>query len=120
MQKNQAVYEALRRHNTEGLIEASAESSGIYMQFKLPVTMNMERLVKLPGERKIGVVPGSGFYISGCRTRGKFIRISISRAGLDQIDEGLRLLSRRWSGKADGRAKPFRLSEDKIMFIICL
>jgi DNA-binding transcriptional MocR family regulator len=86
----QAVYEALRRYNTEGLIEASADSSGVYMQFKLPVTVNLERLVKRLGERKICVVSGNGFYLSDYRTRDKFIRISISRAGLDQIDEGIR------------------------------
>ncbi|WNS41850.1 PLP-dependent aminotransferase family protein [Paenibacillus sp. MMS20-IR301] len=82
----QAVYEALQRHNTEGLIEASADSSGIYMQFKLPVTVNLERLVKRLDERGISVVPGNGFYVSGYRDRDKFIRISISRAGFEQID----------------------------------
>ena len=88
----QAVYKALQRHNTEDLIEASADSSGVYIQFKVPVTVNLERLVKRLGERKISVVPGNGFYISGYRTREKFIRISISRAGLDQMDEGIKAI----------------------------
>ncbi|MFC6653751.1 MULTISPECIES: PLP-dependent aminotransferase family protein [Paenibacillus] len=87
--KIRAVYEALGRHNTEGLIEASADSSGIYIQFKLPLTVNLERLVKRLAGRKIRVVPGNGFYLPGYQTRDKFLRISISRAGLEQIDEGI-------------------------------
>ncbi|WP_238650741.1 PLP-dependent aminotransferase family protein [Paenibacillus piscarius] len=87
-----AVYKALGRHNTEGLIEASADSSGIYIQFKLPVTVNLERLIRRLGERKIRVVSGNGFYLSGERNRDKFLRISISRAALGQIDEGIRAI----------------------------
>ncbi|CQR51848.1 aminotransferase-like domain-containing protein [Paenibacillus riograndensis] len=89
----QAVYEALARHNTEGLIEVSAASSGVYLQFKLPVAVNLERLVKRLAERKISVVSGNGFYLSGYRNREKFLRISISRARLDQIDEGVRTIA---------------------------
>ncbi|OKP87180.1 PLP-dependent aminotransferase family protein [Paenibacillus sp. P32E] len=87
-----AMYEALRQHNTEDLIEVSAESSGMYMQFKVPGTVNLERLVKRLGERKIRVVSGNGFYLSGYRNREKFLRISISRARLDQIDEGVKAI----------------------------
>lgn len=87
--KIRAVYEVLGRHNTEGLIEASADSSGIYIQFKLPLTVNLERLVKRLAGRKIRVVPGNGFYLPGYQARDKFLRISISRAGLTQIDEGI-------------------------------
>lgn len=90
--KIRAVYEALGRHNTEGIIEASADSSGIYIQFKLPLTVNLERLVKRLAERKIQVVPGNGFYLPGYQARDKFLRISISRAGLTQIDEGIRVI----------------------------
>lgn len=90
--KIRAVYEALGRHNTDGLIEASADSSGIYIQFKLPLTVNLERLVKRLAGRKIRVVPGNGFYLPGYQTRDKFLRISISRAGLEQIDEGIRAI----------------------------
>lgn len=90
--KIRAVYEALGRHNTDGLIEASADSSGIYIQFKLPLTVNLERLVKRLAGRKIRVVPGNGFYLPGYQARDKFLRISISRAGLTQIDEGVRVI----------------------------
>ncbi|ETT58453.1 hypothetical protein C173_31064 [Paenibacillus sp. FSL R7-277] len=90
--KIRAVYEALGRHNTDGFIEASADSSGIYIQFKLPLTVNLERLVKRLAGRKIHVVPGNGFYLPGYQTRDKFLRISISRAGLTQIDEGIRAI----------------------------
>ncbi|MNO23335.1 putative HTH-type transcriptional regulator YjiR [compost metagenome] len=88
----QAVYKALQRHNLEGLIEVSADSSGIYLQFKVPLTVNMERLVRRLAERKISVVSGNGFYISGYRNREKFMRISISRARMDQIDEGVKAI----------------------------
>ncbi|MEK4518853.1 PLP-dependent aminotransferase family protein [Paenibacillus sp. FSL H8-0122] len=90
--KIRAVYEALARHNTDGFIEASADSSGIYIQFKLPLTVNLERLVKRLAGRQIRVVPGNGFYLPGYQTRDKFLRISISRAGLTQIDEGIRAI----------------------------
>ncbi|MEK5035071.1 PLP-dependent aminotransferase family protein [Paenibacillus sp. FSL R7-0302] len=90
--KIRAVYEALARHNTDGFIEASADSSGIYIQFKLPLTVNLERLVKRLAGRKIRVVAGNGFYLPGYQTRDKFLRISISRAGLTQIDEGIRAI----------------------------
>ncbi|MHA6532264.1 aminotransferase-like domain-containing protein [Paenibacillus sp. BAC0078] len=87
-----AMYEALGRHNTEGLIEVSKDSSGIYMQYKLPETVNLERVVKRLAERKISVVSGKGFYMSGYLNREKFLRISISRARLDQIDEGVQAI----------------------------
>ncbi|MEK3874881.1 aminotransferase-like domain-containing protein [Paenibacillus sp. FSL M7-0420] len=90
--KIRAVYEALARHNTDGFIEASADSSGIYIQFKLPLTVNLERLVKRLAGRKIRVVPGNGFYLPDYQARDKFLRISISRAGLTQIDEGIRAI----------------------------
>lgn len=87
------MHESLQRHNTEGLIEVSSESSGIYMQYKLLETVNLERVVKRLAERKISVVSGKGFYLSGCRKREKFIRISISRVRLDQIDEGVKAIA---------------------------
>ncbi|MFE4712882.1 PLP-dependent aminotransferase family protein [Paenibacillus sp. NPDC056722] len=87
-----ALYAALERHNTEGLIEVSPGSSGVYVQLKLPGTMNLDRLLKRLKERKISVVSGRGFYLSDYQEREKFIRISISRARLDQIDEGIKVI----------------------------
>ncbi|MEW9701212.1 PLP-dependent aminotransferase family protein [Paenibacillus sp. SI8] len=87
-----ALNETLQRYNDEGLIQASGVSSGVYMQFKLPQTVNMERLVKRLLTRKISVVPGKGFYLSSYLNREKFLRISISRAHLEQIDEGVRAI----------------------------
>lgn len=87
-----AMYEALQRHNTEGLIEVSPDSSGIYLQLKLQETVNLERVVKRLEERKISVVSGKGFYLSGYLNREKFLRISISRARLDQMDEGVKAI----------------------------
>ncbi len=84
-----ALYAALKRHNVDGLIEVAAVSSGVYMQFKLPQTVNLERLVKRLAVRKVNVVSGKGFYLSNYQKRDKFLRISISRAQLEQIDEGV-------------------------------
>lgn len=87
-----AMYEALQRHNTEGPIEVSSDCSGIYMQYKLPETVNLDRVVKRLAQRKISVVSGKGFYMTGYGNREKFMRISISRARLDQIDEGVKAI----------------------------
>ncbi|WP_019913990.1 aminotransferase-like domain-containing protein [Paenibacillus sp. HW567] len=92
IERIRAMYDALQRHNTEGVIEASSDSSGIYMQLKLPETVNLERVVKRLAERKINVVSGKGFYMSGSLNREKFLRVSISRARLDQIDAGVQAI----------------------------
>ncbi|MNS58933.1 hypothetical protein D3C72_918730 [compost metagenome] len=63
------------------------------MQFKLPQRVNMERLIKRLEKRNVSVVSGKGFYLSGYLEREKFVRISISRAQLEQIDEGVRIIA---------------------------
>ncbi|WP_179032949.1 aminotransferase-like domain-containing protein [Paenibacillus kribbensis] len=84
--------QAVERYNQAGLIEASTVASGVYMQFKLPRTVNMERLVQRLSERKIQVVSGKGFYLTSYREQEKFLRISISRAQPDQIDAGVKTI----------------------------
>ena len=87
-----ALNEAVERHNDAGLIEISSVSSGIYVQFKLPQTVNLERLIKRLAARNVSVVSGKGFYLSGYLEREKFLRISISRAQPEQIEEGVMVI----------------------------
>ncbi|KGE19383.1 PLP-dependent aminotransferase family protein [Paenibacillus wynnii] len=84
--------EAVERYNDAGLIESSGVSSGIFVQFKLPQTLNLEQLVKRLVARNVRVVSGKGFYLSGCLEREKFLRISISQAQPEQIEEGVRAI----------------------------
>lgn len=84
--------EAVQRYNRAGLIEVSNVSSGIYMQFKLPQSVNMEGLTKRLVAKDVIVMPGKGFYLSGYLEREKFLRISISRAQPEQIEKGVRLI----------------------------
>lgn len=84
--------EAVQRYNKAELIEVSDVKSGVYMQFKLPQSINMERLTKRLASRNISVVSGKGFYLSDYLEREKFLRISISRAQLEQIDEGVKAI----------------------------
>ncbi|MGD8188514.1 PLP-dependent aminotransferase family protein [Brevibacillus ginsengisoli] len=97
-----ALKEAVRRYNHAGLIEISGESSGVYTQFKLPPTVNLEQLTKRLTMRNVSVVSGKGFYLSNYLEREKFLRISISQANPEQIDEGVKAIVeevRRGSGK---------------------
>ncbi|AJY75184.1 PLP-dependent aminotransferase family protein [Paenibacillus beijingensis] len=87
-----AVNEAVNRYNEAGLIEVSRVDSGVYMQFKLPRTVNMERLLKRLAARKVSVVSGKPFYLTDYLEREKFLRISISRAQPEQIDEGVKAI----------------------------
>ncbi|KOS01546.1 aminotransferase class I/II-fold pyridoxal phosphate-dependent enzyme, partial [Paenibacillus polymyxa] len=87
-----ALNKAVERYNQAGYVQTSAVTSGVYMQFKLPRTVNLERLVQCLSARNIQVVAGKGFYLSGYREQEKFLRISISRAQLDQIDAGVKAI----------------------------
>lgn len=87
-----ALNEAVQHYNDEGLIEVSSVSSGVYMQFKLPQTVNLELLTKRLAARNVSVVSGKGFYLFDYLEREKFLRISISRAQPEQIDEGVKAI----------------------------
>ncbi|USB32306.1 PLP-dependent aminotransferase family protein [Paenibacillus sp. YPG26] len=88
-----ALNESVQRYNADGWIEISKASSGVYVQFKLPQKINIERLMKRLEQRNVSVVSGKGFYLPDYLQREKFIRISISRARLEQIDEGVRVIA---------------------------
>ncbi|XID91483.1 PLP-dependent aminotransferase family protein [Paenibacillaceae bacterium WGS1546] len=87
-----ALNESLERYNEAGLVEAPRIRSGIYTQFKLKPTVNIERLIKRLAERKISVVSGKAFYLSDYLEREKFLRISISQTRPEQIDEGVKAI----------------------------
>lgn len=84
--------EAVRRYNDEGWIETANITSGVYMPFRLPQTVNMERLMKRLAARNIQLESGKGFYLSDYLEREKFLRISISRAQPERIDEGIKAI----------------------------
>ncbi len=87
-----ALNEAVEHYNGEGLIRVSDVSSGVYMQFKLPQTINLERLMKRLSERNVNVVSGKGFYLPNYLVREKFLRISIARVQSKHIDEGVKAI----------------------------
>ncbi|MNC10612.1 valine--pyruvate transaminase [compost metagenome] len=97
-----ALKESVERYNEPGLLEVPGISAGIYTQFKLSPTVNMERLIKRLAARNITVVSGKAFYLSDYREREKFLRISISQTPPEQIDKGVKAIveevrqSSRW------------------------
>ncbi|RCW51972.1 PLP-dependent aminotransferase family protein [Paenibacillus prosopidis] len=85
-----ALTKAVQRHNGAGLLEISDVHSGMFVQFKLPQTVNLERLIERLAAKDVFVVSGKRFYLSDYIEREKFLRISISRAQPEQIEEGVR------------------------------
>lgn len=81
--------EALQPYVNAGWVHTSGVSSGVYLQLRLPQTVNVERLTQRLAARKISVMPGKPFYLSSWMEREKFLRISISRAQVEQIPSGV-------------------------------
>jgi DNA-binding transcriptional MocR family regulator len=88
----QALNEAVERYNEAGLIEVPDIRSGIYMQFKLQPTVNVDRLVKRLAARNVNVVSDKAYYLSNYLDREKFLRISISQTQPEQIDAGVKAI----------------------------
>ncbi len=84
------LHDAVRKYNEAGLLEVADVSSGVFIQFKVPQTVNLERVVDRLKERGILVASGKLFYLSDYLQREKFLRISISRARPEQIHEGVK------------------------------
>ncbi|OZB90113.1 PLP-dependent aminotransferase family protein [Paenibacillus sp. XY044] len=82
--------EAVLRYNVSGLIDIPHVSSGLYVPFKLPKKINLERLVERLAAKEILVVSSKRFYLSDYMEREKFLRISIARAQPERIEEGVR------------------------------
>jgi len=83
------LHDAVKRHNDAGLLKVADVRSGVYTQFKIPQAINLERVVNRLERRGILVHSGKLFYLSSYLEREKFLRISISRASPEQIDEGV-------------------------------
>jgi DNA-binding transcriptional MocR family regulator len=88
----QALHAAVERNNDTGWIEVSQVFFGVYVQFKLPRTVNMDRLTKRLAARNVMVVAEKGYYLTDYLDREKFLRISISRVQPKQIDEGIKAI----------------------------
>ncbi|WP_317969196.1 PLP-dependent aminotransferase family protein [Paenibacillus sp. CCS19] len=87
-----ALNESVERYNEAGLLEVPKIGSGIYTQFKMKPTVNMEQLIKRLAERNINVASGRAFYCSDYLAREKFLRISISQTQPEQIDVGVKAI----------------------------
>ncbi|UUZ87346.1 hypothetical protein LJK88_24935 [Paenibacillus sp. P26] len=59
------------------------------MPFNLPQKVNLERLVKRLAAKDILTVSGKPCYLSNYLQREKFLKISISRARPELIEEGV-------------------------------
>ncbi|GJM73333.1 hypothetical protein HMSSN036_55490 [Paenibacillus macerans] len=84
--------EAVRRHAEAGQAEVPDVNSGIFAQLRLPREVNLERLTERLAARNILVSPGKAFYLADYLAREKFLRISVSRVPLAQIDPGVRAI----------------------------
>lgn len=87
-----AVNDAVSRQNGEGWVELSGVDSGIYIQFKLPQTVNLDRLMKRLSARNVTAVTGRQFYLTNWLEWEKFLRISISLVKPEKIEEGVKVI----------------------------
>lgn len=92
-ERMQALNEAVQRHDDAAKMEVPSIQAGIYMQVKLPPTVNLDQLEKRLAARQVFIKTGKGYYLSNVREREKFVRISVSRVTLEQIDRGVRILA---------------------------
>jgi DNA-binding transcriptional MocR family regulator len=87
-----ALNDAVYRQNGEGWVALSGVESGVYVQFRLPQTVNLDRLLRRLAERNVMVVAGKQFYLTNWLEREKFLRISISQVKPEKIEEGVRVI----------------------------
>jgi DNA-binding transcriptional MocR family regulator len=88
----ETLHEAVKKHNDAGLLEVADVRSGVYTQFRIPQTANLERVVDRLKRRGVLVISGKLFYLSSYLEREKFLRISISRARPEQIHAGVQAI----------------------------
>ncbi|MGZ7446124.1 PLP-dependent aminotransferase family protein [Paenibacillus sp. TH7-28] len=86
------LLEAVRRHAETGLVQVPDVSSGMFAQLRLPQQVNLERLTEWLAARNILVLPSKAFYLADYLAREKFLRISVSRVPLAQIDTGVKAI----------------------------
>ncbi|TVX93643.1 PLP-dependent aminotransferase family protein [Paenibacillus agilis] len=86
----QALHATVKHYNEKGLVQLADTHSSMYTQFKLPLTINMDQLIKRLASKHITVAPGNPFYLSSWLKREKFLRMSVSRTPLEHIDQGIK------------------------------
>ncbi|MFD2700877.1 PLP-dependent aminotransferase family protein [Paenibacillus shunpengii] len=86
------VNDAVSRQNDAGYVKLSGVDSGLYIQFKLPQTVNLDRLMKRLSVRNVKVMAGKQFYLTNWLEREKFMRVSISLVKPEKIEEGVRII----------------------------
>ncbi len=87
-----ALHESVRRHNRDGVIDIPDVRYGVYVPFKLPQSLNLDRLIERLAAKNIIVVPSNRAYLTNYWDRDKFLRISISRTLPNHIEEGVRTI----------------------------
>lgn len=84
--------QAIDHYDTKKLIQAPDITSGVYVHFKVPQRLNLDRVIRRLAERNVLVTPGKAFYLPDWLEREKMMRISVSRAEPKMLEEGIRLI----------------------------
>ena len=87
-----ALNEAVAKLDEAGILRTPCVDSGIYMQFKLPPTINLDRLLRQLADRSVQAVAGNKYYLTNWLKREKFLRISTIRVKPEQIEEGVKAI----------------------------
>lgn len=87
--RHEALQVACAEHLPEGCRVTNPEG-GFVAWLELPDPGQGDQLADLAAERGVRVVPGRAFDLEGAPSRG--VRLSLTRATVDQIHEGVRVL----------------------------
>lgn len=93
-ERNRLLHTSLDNCNGGDWLEVPRESSGLYTHLRLPRTVNLDRLMKRLAGSRVTVVTGKRFYWRDYRDRDNFLRIFVSRADSQRIEEGIRIMIR--------------------------
>ena len=89
LERHRALQEASAAHLPEGC-SVTDPDGGFVAWLELPDPGQGEQLAELAVERGVRVVPGRAFDLDGAPSRG--VRLSLTRASVPQIHEGMRVL----------------------------
>jgi 2-aminoadipate transaminase len=87
--RHEALQRACAQHLPEGC-RVTDPDGGFVAWLELPNPGHGEQLAELAVERGVRVVPGRAFDLDGAPSRG--VRLSLTRADVDQIHQGVRVL----------------------------
>ncbi|SDS01231.1 DNA-binding transcriptional regulator, MocR family, contains an aminotransferase domain [Paenibacillaceae bacterium GAS479] len=91
--------EAVRSLQQSGALKLASSGSGIYIALRLPQTVNMDRLEGRLAAQGVKIRNGRDFYLAGWLKRDKFLRLSISRTGTEQIHAGMKAIAEAVAAK---------------------